>query len=55
MQDHACSQVISFDVKYPKSLRPDQKVLLKTGLCMPRELDEAQDKALTHVKNAFGQ
>ena len=47
--------VMSFDVKYPSSLRPDQKVLLKTGLAMPRTLNSAQEQALTRVKNAFGQ
>lgn len=45
--------IIHFDVQFPKSLRPEQKMLLKTGLALPKTLTPAQQTALTSVKNAF--
>lgn len=45
--------IIHFDVQFPTSLRPEQKMLLKTGLALPKQLTPAQSTALTTVKNAF--
>jgi len=45
--------IIHFDVQFPTSLRPEQKMLLKTGLALPKTLTAEQQAALTSVKNAF--
>lgn len=45
--------IIHFDVQFPTSLRPEQKMLLKTGLALPKTLTAEQQTALTSVKNAF--
>lgn len=45
--------IIHFDVQFPTSLRPEQKMLLKTGLALPKKLTPEQQTALTSVRNAF--
>jgi len=44
---------IHFDIQFPSSLRPEQKMLLRTGLALPKKLTAPQQAALTSVKNAF--
>ena len=45
--------VLEFDIVFPKSLRPEQKMLLKAGLALPKQMTRVQTDALTATKNAF--
>jgi len=44
---------LHFEITFPTSLRPEQKMLLKTALALPKTLTKEQQLALTGTKNAF--
>ena len=45
--------ILHFDIKFPTSLRPEQKMLLSTALALPKSLTKEQQLALIGVKNNF--
>lgn len=45
--------ILHFEIKFPTSLRPEQKMLLNTALALPKTLTKEQQLALVGVKNSF--
>jgi len=45
--------VLHFDIVFPKTLLPEQKMLLRAGLSLPKKMTAVQEKALITTKNAF--
>jgi DnaJ-class molecular chaperone len=45
--------IVHFNIQFPTSLRPEQKMLLQVALACPKTLTQEQQAALVSVRNVF--